>query len=68
MIAISVYHETCLSVFYATVFYFIFYLRSTSSKIIFNSEKLQYMVEKTYLKAKSMQLDEGSVVCEVNED
>lgn len=32
MMIISIDHETCLAVFYATIIYYFFYLRSTKSE------------------------------------
>ena len=58
MVLISIYHETCLSVFYATVIYFFFYLRSSSSSNkIFTIDSTKTKVQEVYYKAKSLKID-----------
>jgi hypothetical protein len=41
---ISIDHETCLSVFYATIIYFIIYFRTKDSLKMYDSEKYLFQI------------------------
>lgn len=68
MIFISINHETCLSVFYATVFYYIIYMRSSKTSDIYNKFTLSEIQQNLENKAVAMQVDEESVIGDDNQN
>ena len=59
MVIISIDHETCLAVFYATIIYYFFYLRTGNNSMMYQIE--EYKIKDSIHKSQRLKPDEDDI-------